>query len=99
MNQRARDLAVVLRGVLTNVSPGVRSLSVSETLSWVMVRIGLATDEHLRVVAEEYGLVQARTERRGKLWWRSVASRKEGLWMVAAGPYHQGEPPPGEVEP
>lgn len=41
--------------------------------------------------AEEFGLEQAKIERRGKLWWRSVASRQGGLWMVAAGPYREGE--------
>ena len=82
MNQRAHDLAVVVRGVLRSLGPGARSLSIDETLTWVIIRLGLATDEHLRVIAEDFGLEQAKIERRGRLWWRSVATRQGGIWMV-----------------
>jgi len=87
------------RGQLTWIWPGVRSLSVSELLSWLTIRIGVTTDERLREVAEDLGLEQATTQRRGRVWWRQAESRGDGVVMIAAGPAHDGQPPANEEKP
>lgn len=48
VNHRALALAESLRGQLAALGPGVRSVSADESLSWLFVRIGAATDEILR---------------------------------------------------
>lgn len=93
MNQRAEDLAVLLRGHRACLGPGTRSLGIYGFLTWDLIRIGVATDEQLRELAEELGLDQARTERKGRVWFRQASSRADGLVIVAAGPYHNGQPP------
>ena len=95
MNQRARDLVVVMSAQLAWLGPGVRSMSVTEMSSWLTIRVGVANDERLREVAEDLGLEQATTQRRGRTWWRQAESRGDGVVMIAAGPYHEGEPPEG----
>ena len=92
MNQRALDLAVMARGQLTWLGPGVHSLTVSELLSWLVIRITVVSDERLREIAEDFNLTQASTERRGKVWFGQVASKGDGVVVIAAGPTHQGEP-------
>ena len=95
MNQRCLDLAILLGGQRAALGPGTRSLGINALLAWDLIRIGMATDEQLRVLAEDLTLTQAATERRGRIWWRTATARNEGLVVVAAGPYHEGEPPPG----
>ena len=72
VNQRALALAESLRGQLADLGPGVRSVSADESLSWLFVRIGTATDEILRRVAEDLGLMQA-------------PDRSQGAGLVARG--------------
>ncbi len=93
VNQRAIDLSVVMRGQLAWVGPGTCSLSASELASWLFIRIGMTDDDALRALAVDMGLTQARTTRRGRIWWREVESRADGLVVVAAGPHQTGEPP------
>jgi hypothetical protein len=99
VNQRARDLVVVMAGQLAWLGPDVRSLSVVVMLSWTTIRVGVANDERLREVAEDLGLTQATTQRRGRVWWRQAEARGEGVVMIAAGPHHEGEPPANEEQP
>lgn len=94
MNQRAFALAESLRGQLADLGPGVRSVSADESLSWLFVRIGAATDEILRRVADDLGLSQARTVRKGRVWWRKAVSQAAGVVVVAAGPHHSAEEKP-----
>ena len=99
MKQKAVDLWTVLCGQLGSLGPGARSVSLHSFLTWDVVRVGVANDEQLRDVADDLGLVQARTERRGRIWWREVTSRADGLIVIAAGPYRPGEPPDGALKP
>jgi hypothetical protein len=99
VKQRARDLHVVLEGVRASLGPGTRSVSVDALLSWTMIRIGVATDDYLRALAEDLGLDQARTERRGRIWFRQATGKGNGLVVVAAGPYHEGTPPGETTKP
>ena len=93
MNQRCLDLAILLGGQRAALGPGVRSVSIDSFMRWDLIRIGMATDEQLRVLAEDLELTQAARERRGRIWWRTATARGEGLVVVAAGPYHEGKPP------
>lgn len=93
MNQRCLDLAILLSGQRAALGPGTRSLGINSLLTWDLIRIGMATDEQLRVLAEDLELTQTATERRGRTWWRTATARSEGLVIVAAGPYHKGELP------
>jgi len=94
VNQRALALAESLRGQLADLGPGVRSVSADESLSGLFIRIGAASDETLRRVADDLGLSQARTARKGRVWWREAASRADGVVVVAAGPHHSTEEKP-----
>ena len=94
MNQRALALAESLRGQRAALGPGVRSVSADESLSWLFVRIGAVTDEILRRVADDLGLSQARTARKGRVWWREAVSRADGVVVVAAGPHHSAREQP-----
>lgn len=94
MNQRALELAAALRDHLAALGPGVRSVSADESLSWLFVRIGTATDDILRRVADDLGLAQARTARKGRVWWREAVSKADGVVVVAAGPHHSIEEKP-----
>ncbi len=79
-NREPRALAPAesLRRQLAGLGPGVRSVSADESLSWLFVRTGAATDEILRRVADDLGLMQARTTRKGRVWWREAVSRVYG---------------------
>jgi hypothetical protein len=55
VNHRALALAESLRGQLAALGSGVRSVSADESLSWLFVRIGAATDEILCRVANDLG--------------------------------------------
>jgi len=99
VKQRALDLAVLLGGQRAALGPGARSLGINAFLTWDLIRIGVATDEQLRALAEDFGLDQAATESRGRIWWHTAAARKEGLVVVAAGPYHEGKLPSGARKP
>lgn len=93
MNQRAIDLAVMARGQLSWVGPRIHSLTMSELLSWMTIRIAVNDDVRLREIAEDFGLTQASTQRRGRAWFRQAMSRGDGLIVIAAGPHHDGPPP------
>lgn len=66
MNQQALALAESLRGQLADLGPGVCSVNAEESLSWLFIRIGAATDEILNRVTDDLGLAQARTARKGR---------------------------------
>jgi hypothetical protein len=93
VNQRALDLSVMARGQLAWVGPGVHSLTTSELLTWMTIRIAVNDDVRLREIAEDFDLRQASTERRGRAWFRQAMSRGDGLIVIAAGPHHEGPPP------
>jgi hypothetical protein len=76
------------------LGPGIRMLTVSELMQWMTIRIAVTSDERLREVAADLGLVQATTERRGRVWWRQVMSRGDGVVMIAAGPSKSGAEEP-----
>jgi hypothetical protein len=88
VNQRARDLALVLRGQLADLGPGTCSVSVREIASWAFVRIGMASADTARVLASDLGLEQARTASRG-VWWRLALPTESGIVVVQAG-LHRG---------
>lgn len=87
MNQRARDLALVLRGQLAALGPGVRSIGVQEIAAWSLVKIGAADADTLRLLAVDLELNQARTDARG-VWWRRALPMQGGI-VVSAG-LHRG---------
>jgi hypothetical protein len=99
VNQRCLDLAILLGGQRAALGPGTRAVGISSLLTWDLIRIGMATDEQLRVLAEDLELTQAATESRGRIWWRTAEARKDGLVVVAAGPYHEGKLPSGARQP
>ena len=96
MKQRALDLGVLLEGQLASLGPEAMALSVRRPGSdWLWIRVEVATDTALRDLADELGLDPARTERRGKAWFRQAQAREGGLTVIVAGPVHQGpEGPP-----
>jgi len=57
------DLATVLGGQLAALGPGVRALSVDTCSTWQVIRIGAASSETLRRLAEDLQLDQGRTRR------------------------------------
>jgi len=79
-----------MAGQYACLGPGIRMLTVSELMRWMTIRITVTTDERLREVADDLGLMQATTERRGRVWWRQVMSREDGVVMIAAGPSREG---------
>ena len=94
MNQRAIDLGVLWSSQVAAVGPEALSLNVSLLVqAWTFVRIGMGSDDALRALAEDFGLDQARTMRRGRVWFRQAEARADGLIVVAAGPHHLGAPP------
>jgi hypothetical protein len=89
VNQRARDLGVIMEGALRSVGPGARGLSVYEPLaSQMVIRVTAATDDELAVIAVNYELEVLGTESRGNMWWRQASSREGRLHIVAVGPYY-----------
>lgn len=98
MNVRAQDLVVLLLSVLGSIGPGALGVSVHAFLTWDLVQIYMATDDALRVVAEERGLDERTTERTGSVWWRQAAGRHGRARVVARGPNHSGSPPSDNAE-
>jgi hypothetical protein len=94
MNQRAIDLSVMARGQLAWVGPGVQTLTMSELLSWLTIRLVVGSDARLREIAEDFDLTQASTERRGRAWFRQMMSRGDGVTIIAAGPRYPDDSPP-----
>ena len=98
MNQRARDLGVIMEGALSSVGPGARGLGVYKLLApRLVVRITAATDDVLAAIAVDYELEVLGTESRGNLWWHKASSREGELLVVAVGPYHYPGPPPSPM--
>jgi hypothetical protein len=93
VKQRALDLAVLLGGHLASLGPSARGLSINLLTSWTMIRIAVDDDIALRALAEDFGLDPARTERRGRAWFRQASARADGLIIIAAGPVHSGPMP------
>jgi hypothetical protein len=95
MNQRARDLAAALRCRLASLGPGVRSIGVDSISGWTIVKIAALDDDVLQAVADGLGLDQARTQRRGRTWFRQVSAVEDGLLVIAAGPHREDAPTRG----
>jgi len=95
VNQRGRDLSVVMGGQLAWVGPGVRLLSVSELLEWMTIRMECVDDARLLEIAEDFDLRQASLQRLGRTWFRQVTSTEGKVIMIAAGPRHTGPAPEG----
>lgn len=88
MNEKAVTFASALRGWVASLGAGVRSVTVHEHGTWTLVKIAAMTDDVLRALAADLGLDQAATESRGRVWWRTMSSTKNGVLVVAAGPHH-----------
>lgn len=94
MNRRASDFANAVRDWLAAWGPAVRSISVQQcSADWLVIKIGVVSDDVLRLVAAELGLDQARTAQRGRTWWRQMYSTSDGVVVIAAGPHHEAEDP------
>jgi hypothetical protein len=93
MNRRASDFANSVRDWLAGWGPGVRSVTVQRCAAWTVIKIGVISDDVLRLLAAELGLDQARTEQRGRVWWRTMYSTAEGVVVIAAGPARELEDP------
>ena len=94
MNKRSRDFAAAVRDWLAAWGPAVRSISVQRcSADWLVIKIGVVSDDVLRLVAAELGLDQVRTAQRGKTWWRQMYSTAEGVVVIAAGPARELEDP------
>ena len=90
MSPRALRLADVLCGQLAELGPGACSLSVTPCSTWQLIRIGAASHDVLRHLADDLGLDQARTGSR--VWWRQMLSRPNGAVVVSAGLHRSGLP-------
>jgi hypothetical protein len=84
VNRRALDLADALGGQLGALGPGVRSLSVDGCSTWQIIRIGAASNDALRRLAEDPELDQGRTGR-----WRRMLPRAGGAIVLSAS-VHRG---------
>ena len=98
MNVRADDLVVVLLGVLGSIGPCALGVSVYRFVTWDLVHIYMATDDALRVVAEDRGLDERTIARTDTIWWRQAAGRRGRARVVARGPNQEGPPPSDNAE-
>ena len=93
MKERARDLGVIMRGVLGSVGPGACGVGVYAPLpTRTVIRITAATDDAFAAIAADYEFEVLITEARGRLWWRQASSREGELSVVVVGPYHHPGP-------
>ena len=97
MNERARDLAVLLRGFL-GILPGATSIGLHASERWAFILITAVSDEAVADLGEALGLtcdvwIGKRT------WWRRATSEDDEvlLHIVVAGPPHEGRPPRGDA--
>jgi hypothetical protein len=98
MNARARDLAVLLRGIL-GALPGATSIGVHASERWAFVLITAASDEAVDTLGEALGLTCDVRIGKRRWWRRATAEGDQGLLqIVVAGPPHKGWPPRGDVE-
>ena len=84
MSERALDLAAAIGGQLAALGPGVRTLSIDDVSTWQVIRIGAASSETLRRLAEDLQLDQGRTGR-----WCRMLSGPSGAIVVSAS-MHRG---------
>lgn len=91
---RARDLEVVLVGVLASIHPAARGVAVFRGLTQAIVRIDVGSDEALAAVAEDRGLDDEAivVRRRPATWHRRATGRWPGLVIEVRGPTHEGAP-------
>lgn len=95
MNVRARDLAVLLRGFL-GMMPGATSIGVHAFDRWTFVLITAASDEAVGALGEMLDLTCDVRIVKGSWWHRAASEGDQGLlYIVVAGPPHEGEPPRG----
>lgn len=97
MNERARDLAVLLRGFF-GILPGATSIGLHASERWAFISITAVSDKAVADLGEALGLtcdvwIGERT------WWRRATSedRQRMLHIVVAGPPHEGRPPRGDA--
>lgn len=89
MNRRAVVFADAMRTWLDTFGPGlVRSVSVQRVGAWVVTKLGATSDETARILAADLGLSQARTQQRGRSWWREYVDTAEGVMILVVGPAH-----------
>lgn len=92
MNLRAFHLADALGGQLADLGPGVRTLSVDDLSTWQIIRIGAASSDDLRRLAEDLELDQAQSLRHGRTWWRQMALRPSGAIVMSAHVHREVRP-------
>ena len=88
MNAKAVAFTSAMEGWIASLGPGVRSVTVTRHATWTLVKITVMTDGCSRALAVDLDLDQAATEQRGRVWWRTMSSTKNGVLVVAAGPHH-----------
>ena len=94
MNKRARDFGAAMSKWLDSFEPGtVRSASGQRCGDWVIVKLGATNDETARLLAADFGLTQARTPQKGRVWWREYLSTSDGVVVIVVGPTHSFEGP------
>lgn len=90
MSPRAIRLADILGDQLAELGPGVRTLSVAACSTWQLIKIGAASNDVLRRLAEDLQLDQARTG--PGIWWRQMVPRPSGAIVVSASVHRGGAP-------
>ena len=94
MNRRAREFAQSLRSWLGAFGgAGVASVSVKQHGAWTTVRFGMVSDDAARLIAADLGLGQARTEQRGRVWWREYFAVDGETVIISAGPTQRFDGP------
>ena len=77
--ERALALATSLGAQLATLGPGVRALSIDDVSTWQVIRIGAASSDALRRIAEDLQLDQGRTGR-----WSRMLSAPSGAIVLSA---------------
>lgn len=97
MNERARDLAVLLRGIL-GMLPGATSIGLHASEQWAFILITAGSDEAVDALGEALGLSCDNRIGRRRWWRRATSESDQGLLhIIVAGPPHKGWPPRDEA--
>lgn len=98
MNTRARDLVVLLRGIL-GMLPGATSIGLHASERWAFVMITAASDEAVETLGELLGLTSDVRIGKRRWWCRATGVDAQDLvQIVIAGPAHKGAPPRSAAE-
>ena len=94
MNERAHDLMVLLRSILSSL-PGATALSLHASQSWAVLWIKVSSDDAVIALGEDLGLGEPEITTTTQGWRRRVRSQGEQstLRIEVAGPTHRGQPP------